>query len=73
MQSWNEIWHKGNLTNLNQLTNGPGFITSSGSITGNAATATYAENSSKLYSTDTTYKYGGGSPYYGYLSYTGSR
>ena len=43
------------------------------SIDGNAATATYAENSSKLYSIDTTYKYGGGSPYYGYLSYTGSR
>lgn len=27
-------------TNLNQLTNGPGYITSSGSISGNAATAT---------------------------------
>ena len=26
--SWNTIWHSGNLTNLNQLTNGPGYITS---------------------------------------------
>jgi len=36
----NTVWHAGNLTNLNQLTNGPGYITSSGSISGNAATAT---------------------------------
>lgn len=57
----NAIYHAGNIPTWNQNT------------TGNAATATYAENSSKLYSTDTTYKYGGGSPYYGYLSYTGSR
>jgi hypothetical protein len=35
----NVVWHQGNLTNLNQLTNGPGYITSSGSISGNAATA----------------------------------
>jgi uncharacterized protein YfkK (UPF0435 family) len=35
----NTIWHQGNLTNLNQLSNGPGYITSSGSISGNAATA----------------------------------
>jgi hypothetical protein len=35
-----KIWHSGNLTNLSQLTNGPGYITSSGSISGNAATAT---------------------------------
>jgi hypothetical protein len=32
------VWHAGNLTNLNQLTNGPGYITSSGSISGNSAT-----------------------------------
>lgn len=25
--TWNRIWHSGNLTNLNQLTNGPGYIT----------------------------------------------
>ena len=25
--SWYDIWHSGNLTNLNQLTNGPGYIT----------------------------------------------
>lgn len=39
----NTIWTDGNLTNLNQLTNGPGYIISSSSITGNAATATWAD------------------------------
>lgn len=38
--TWRTLWHSGNLTNLNQLTNGPGYITSAGSISGNAATAT---------------------------------
>ena len=28
--SWYDIWHAGNLTNLNQLTNGPGYVSSSG-------------------------------------------
>ncbi len=36
----NTIWDSGNLTNLNQLTNGPGYITSSASITGAAARLT---------------------------------
>lgn len=44
----NTVWHQGNLTNLNQLTNGPGYITSSGSISGNAATATTASNSNAV-------------------------
>ncbi|MBB3267576.1 hypothetical protein FHW79_005237 [Azospirillum sp. OGB3] len=35
-----DVWHKGTLTDLSQLTNGPGFITAAASITGNAATAT---------------------------------
>jgi hypothetical protein len=26
--AWNKVWTSGNLTNLNQLTNGPGYITS---------------------------------------------
>ena len=30
--SGNNIWHSGNLTNLNQLSNGPGYVTSSGSV-----------------------------------------
>lgn len=39
--SWSEITSKPTIpTNNNQLTNGAGYITSSGSITGNAATAT---------------------------------
>jgi hypothetical protein len=33
----NRIWHAGNLTNLNQLTNGPGYIT--GITSGNVTTA----------------------------------
>jgi hypothetical protein len=40
--SWKQIWTSDSLTNLNQLSNGPGYITSSGSISGNAATATTA-------------------------------
>ena len=36
-------------TNTNQLTNGAGFITSSGSITGNAASATILKNSRKIW------------------------
>ena len=35
-----QSWHTGNLTNLNQLTNGPGYITATSGITGNATTAT---------------------------------
>ena len=35
-----QIYHSGNLTKLSQLTNDSGFITSSASITGNAASAT---------------------------------
>jgi hypothetical protein len=27
-QAWRQVWDSGNLTNLNQLTNGPGYITS---------------------------------------------
>jgi collagen type VII alpha len=42
--TWYKIWDTANLTNLNQLTNGPGYITSSGSISGNAATATSSTN-----------------------------
>ena len=33
--TWRTMWHSGNLTNNNQLTNGAGYITSSGSITPN--------------------------------------
>ena len=36
-------------TNTNQLTNGAGFITSSGSITGNAATATALKNARTIW------------------------
>jgi len=43
--SWRTLYHSGNLTNLNQLTNGPGYITAnqsitlSGDATGSGATA----------------------------------
>lgn len=35
----------------------------------NVASATYAPNTSKLYSTDNIYSYGSANPYYGYLTY----
>jgi hypothetical protein len=35
-----DIWHKGNLTKVSDLTNDSGFITASGSTSGNAGTAT---------------------------------
>jgi len=38
-----------------------------------ATTATFATNSSKLYSTDSSYNYTSANPYYGYLTYDGSR
>ena len=38
-----KIWDANNLTNVSQLTNDKGYITSSSSITGNAATATNAD------------------------------
>jgi hypothetical protein len=38
--AWKTVWDSVNLTNLNQLTNGPGYITSAGSISGTAAYAT---------------------------------
>ena len=44
-------WDSGNLTNLNQLTNGPGFITSSGSVDNlggiNYTRFVYGDNSNK--------------------------
>lgn len=48
LRPWRKIWHAGNLTNLNQLANGPGFITSSDSITGNAATASKLQTARKI-------------------------
>ena len=56
--SGNNIWHSGNLTNLNQLSNGPGYITSSGSITGDAGSVGGISVSRIVYgdnSTATTY------------------
>ncbi len=43
-----------NVTNNNQLTNGAGYITSSGSISGNAATATLATNATNATTAATT-------------------
>jgi len=49
------------------------WITSSGSISGNAATATYATNATRLYASDGSYVYGGAAPYYMTMTYDGSR
>jgi hypothetical protein len=35
-----DIWHKGNLSKLSELTNDSGFITSNASTSGNSATST---------------------------------
>jgi hypothetical protein len=55
------------------ISHSSGTATVSGNVTGNAATATFATNSSKLYSTDAAYNYNSANPYYGYLSYNGTR
>lgn len=47
---YNDLSNKPTIpTNNNQLTNGAGYITSSGSITGNAATATLATTATTAY------------------------
>jgi|GEM_PF-2160477 len=38
-------------------------------IGGTAVAATYAQNSTRLYASDAPYNYGGGAPYYAYMSY----
>ena len=42
-------------------------------ISGNAATATYATNSTRLYASDAPYTYGGAAPYYMFMTYDGTR
>jgi len=37
-QAWRTVWDKTNLTNLNQLTNGPGYTANTGTVTGVTAT-----------------------------------
>ena len=65
---------KSNLAHVrSQLGNYGGWITSSGSISGNAATATYATNATRLYASDGSYVYGGAAPYYMTMTYDGSR
>ena len=54
--------------------NGSGLTSLTGAnVSGTVSSATYATNSSKLYSTDAGYAYGSGAPYYGYLTYDGTR
>lgn len=57
--------------NISRFTNNSGYITSSGSISGNAATATYATSATRLYASDSPYRYGDGAPYYLYMNYDG--
>ena len=44
----------------------------SGNLPAYPTSFAYAQNSSKLYSTDASYAYGSGAPYYGYLTFNGS-
>jgi hypothetical protein len=60
-QQGNAVWHAGNLTNLNQLTNGPGYITSSANISGSSASAPILTASGSL-----TTQYGNGTIGYSY-------
>lgn len=53
------VLHSGNYNSYSPTLTGGGASGDWGiNVTGNAATATYASNSSKLYSTDTSYQYG---------------
>jgi hypothetical protein len=52
LTAWRTIWDSSNLTNLNQLSNGPGYITSSASISGNAATATTLQTTRSINGTN---------------------
>ena len=58
--------------NISRFTNDSGYITSSGSISGNAATATYATSATRLYASDSPYRYGDSSPYYMEMRYDGT-
>jgi hypothetical protein len=73
----NTVLHSGNYNSYSPSLTGSGASGSwSISITGNAATAntaTFATNSSRLYSTDAAYSYTSANPYHGYLTYDGSR
>ena len=73
----NQAIHAGNYNSYSPtLTGGGASGTWSINITGSAGsatTATYATNTSKLYSTDAGYCYGCANPYYGYLTYDGTR
>ncbi len=57
--------------NISRFTNNSGYITSSGSISGNAATATYATSATRLYASDSPYRYTDANPYYLYMNYDG--
>ncbi len=49
----NTVWHQGNLTNLSQLTNGPGYLTSVTNISGTAGGETLATVTGRGASTST--------------------
>ena len=66
----NTVLHAGNYNSYSPTLTGTG---ASGNWNINAATATVATSSSRLYSTDAAYAYGSANPYYGYLTYDGSR
>lgn len=73
--SWNTLYHDGN---LNKSVIGLGNVDNTAdsaksvSYANSAGNATYAANSTKLYSTDGSYAYGAVNPYYGHITYNGA-
>jgi len=70
------FWHSGNLTNLSQLTNGPGFVTASGSVTQLSGVTierfVYGDNSTKTTYPTTNWNTAQASGFYNASSYAGN-
>ena len=72
--AWKRLLDSSNYNSYSPTLTGTGASGTWGiNVTGNAATATVATSSSRLYSTDAAYNYNSANPYYGYLTYDGSR
>ena len=70
------FWHSGNLTNLSQLTNGPGFVTASGSVNAISGVTierfVYGVNSTKTANLTTNWNTAQASGFYNAVSTAGN-